>query len=617
MSDYPDIDIDDIANIDDEKVSIGDNDHLEAFLASQPHHSSSVDNRLAYNKVTSSSQQPNDHNLSNDNRVSKRVKRDHVYEPATVPGTTTSNNIIQPALPSHCFDPLYYHPLDPDVLHKDITNWCKNDKIRALAKSKREDDQLEMKHELETFWNDTIMPILNKTWAVVLHQDHKPSVLVYINKLDGGKTTLSYDVKSQLSFIDTYYNLHTQMWKSTTTKSGSCYEMKPVNIAKRWLRHRNRKQYNEIVFHPRTIISGNDFNLWQGFRINQQMAKNYVQQHPTSSCQLVLNHIKTIWCRGDETCYQYVINWFASILQQPYKKLGTAIVLRGEQGTGKGIMMSHFMASIIGEAHYKPAKVEDLLGRFNGQILRTASLVFADEVSNVSKQMSNDLKTLITEPTHRLEDKFKSLQVSVASYVNFFFASNKQSVISIDGQDRRHLCLETDNRFSGSVSSMSKEYFTPLWNTHPEVFAHYLYELDISNFNAREIPNTDTLREQKIMSMTNGQVVTWWLSCLNAGELPGLPPPPFNDYNKDRWEQARIKKEIYQSYHSYCGSNYAERDNVFWPMLKKLVPYTHKQQTIAPNERKMVCSFPSLMECKRLFRVQYKDDNWKFDSDEV
>jgi len=48
-------------------------------------------------------------------------------------------------------------------------------------------------------------------------------------------------------------------------------------------------------------------------------------------------HITHIWCQDDGAA-AYCLNWFASILQHPERKLQVALLVQGVHGAGKGIV---------------------------------------------------------------------------------------------------------------------------------------------------------------------------------------------------------------------------------------------------------------------------------------
>jgi hypothetical protein len=69
------------------------------------------------------------------------------------------------------------------------------------------------------------------------------------------------------------------------------------------------------------------YSYFQGF------AWNTVNNLDMNVLTMFLDHIKTIICRNDETIYNYMINWFAFIAQNPGKKNKTAFIIISEFGS--------------------------------------------------------------------------------------------------------------------------------------------------------------------------------------------------------------------------------------------------------------------------------------------
>ena len=121
-------------------------------------------------------------------------------------------------------------------------------------------------------------------------------------------------------------------------------------------------------------------------------------------CGLYLEHIQNNICKGDEDLYEYVINWMADAIQNPGRRPGVALVIRGKQGVGKGVFVNEF-AQLFGPHSIQVAQSSQLVGNFNAH-LRDKLLVFADEAFWAGdKRAEGALKALVTEDTMPIEMK--------------------------------------------------------------------------------------------------------------------------------------------------------------------------------------------------------------------
>jgi Family of unknown function (DUF5906) len=169
---------------------------------------------------------------------------------------------------------------------------------------------------------------------------------------------------------------------------------KTVPLAKFWLTHPQRRQYEGITFSPARDVPGH-FNLWRGFSV----------QPRAGDCSKFLAHIKDNVCCGDEGLFRWVVGWFADIVQHPSKKIGTSLVLRGKQGTGK-TKVGEVFGSLF-SPHYLLVSTPHLItGQFNSH-LKSCLLLHADEGFWAGDHAAEGkLKDLITGDYRRIITNF-------------------------------------------------------------------------------------------------------------------------------------------------------------------------------------------------------------------
>src|SRR5262245_48780211 len=100
-----------------------------------------------------------------------------------------------------------------------------------------------------------------------------------------------------------------------------------VGIGRWWFDHDDRAQYDEVLYAPGVPVRKGVFNLWRGFSCTARRG----------DCSLYLEHLRENICSGVDWHYQYLLNWMARGVQYPERHGEIAVVLRGQEGTGKGI----------------------------------------------------------------------------------------------------------------------------------------------------------------------------------------------------------------------------------------------------------------------------------------
>jgi len=138
---------------------------------------------------------------------------------------------------------------------------------------------------------------------------------------------------------------------------------------------------------------------------------------------------------------EYILDWHAAPLQSLKKgrplKMGTALVLHGAPGSGKGTLYE-IMRLLYGETNVISFGQEALDSQFNGQMVDKL-YVAANEVmssSNRSAQTANKIKPWVTDPEIPVERKHQDMRL-VPNNFNIVFASNDDRPVIVEKDDRR------------------------------------------------------------------------------------------------------------------------------------------------------------------------------------
>lgn len=256
-----------------------------------------------------------------------------------------------------------------------------------------------------------------------------------------------------------------------------------------WLLSPLSRRYDGFVFDPEHEHDGR-YNLWKGFAVEPISGSNH---------QRYLDHIYNNICAGDDQLYFWVVTWLAEIVQHPGQLSGTSLVLRGEEGTGKGAMLRNF-GTLFGQ-HYKHiTNRQNIVGNFNS-MLSDAVFVYADEALYAGdRQMEGRLKGLITEPTLTIELKGINPFV-VKNCVHLAMSSNHERVVPAGVDARRWAVLDV-----GAGKQRDKEYFEAIqddlnFNGGLSHLLAFFHDWDCSVANTNIVPETAALKSQKILSL--------------------------------------------------------------------------------------------------------------------
>lgn len=315
-----------------------------------------------------------------------------------------------------------------------------------------------------------------------------------------GKTVIITEGNDGSTAYGTPYDLHS--WYENDRIDT---ERSTEPVSKWWMRQKGRRQYvNGIVFAPGEEVEG-AYNHWRGFA---------VEPDPHASCDLFLDHLRIIVCAGDEVAYRWVVRWLAHMIQKPWEKPGTALVLCGKKGTGKDTV-GDYVGSLFPRNHVKISNQEHLIGRFNAHQEKALLLQMEEGYWAGNRSAEGPLKSLITNDYVTIEPKgLNAFQVK--SVLRLLLTSNEGWVIPATGDERRFCVLNVSD-----ARMQDHGYFKALRHERDNggrgALLHYLQNVDLTDFDVTNPPTTEGLLEQKIESLHGFKL--WWYERLLAGDL--------------------------------------------------------------------------------------------------
>jgi hypothetical protein len=441
----------------------------------------------------------------------------------------------------------------------------------AVARKKRASPKLytkENQHEL--------IAEFNKTYAVACMGAKAVIVRKQYDQLRH-RDCLEYLTKEDLELL--YENCRVQ------TDTG-----KTISAALYWRRHPERRQFQQIIFAP-----GQDFpehlNLWRGFSIEPK----------PGDWSLLRHHIEENVCSKRERETKYLFALMADSVQKLTERPGIVLVLRGKEGTGKGVFLRWWKA-IFGQHGLQISHPKHLTGNFNGH-LQDCLFLYVDEGFWAGDQKGEGtLKNLISEPEIVIERKGKDAY-STTNYLHIAMSSNEAWVVPAGPEARRYFVLDVAER-----ERNNHDYFAAIEqqmkNGGLEAMLYDLLHQQLDGVRLREVPQTQELLEQKLLSLS-AVPRFWYGRLLDGGLAPGRD-----------WIEYTPSREVYTRYLEETkdvGDRRRSVETFFYQELKALCPGIEKKKTTVdihlndfrgPNtKREQLWCFrcPPLADCRLAF----------------
>ena len=251
---------------------------------------------------------------------------------------------------------------------------------------------------------------------------------------------------------------------------------------------------NNAAFYKRDITfystDKDDFSFFQGYK--------YEQIQNDALIEAFNHHIKHIWCKDNEECYNYIQDWFTTVIQKPLGRARTAIVVKGIEGTGKNTITDVWCELLAGYANPNVSDMDSIAGKFNTS-LENKKLLVCNEMNSVElsgANLHNSLKKLITEDHVDIHTKNMSVRNGVQNAANFVFLSNEFNPVKVTGTDRRYFIITPSEEVAGN-----DDYFDKLYDIMKDEDGKYRVEFMNAlmyyymnrtiTTNLKKIPDTD------------------------------------------------------------------------------------------------------------------------------
>lgn len=280
------------------------------------------------------------------------------------------------------------------------------------------------------------------------------------------------------------------------------------NAAKVWINWPMRRAVEQITYRPGQGMfceeNGYDaYNEWSGW-----------------GCEPKKGDIKPwadlcsyLFQGADKGFIDWFLDWCAYPLQNPGKKMFSAVVVHGRAtGTGK-TLLGYTLGKIYGR-NFTKIENKNLKREFNGWA-ECRQFILGDEISGSDKRADADaFKTVITQEEIWINTKGIP-EYMIPDCINYYFTSNHPDAFFIEDEDRRYAVHEVLHA-APLPDAFYKTYEDWKEGPGPSALFFALLQRDLSNFNPKAHAFKTAARAR--MSLHGKSDLGIW--CSELRELP-------------------------------------------------------------------------------------------------
>lgn len=230
-------------------------------------------------------------------------------------------------------------------------------------------------------------------------------------------------------------------------------------------------------------------------------------------CSAWLELLAYVVCGEDLNLYNWMINWFASIVREPMNKPPTAPVIIGEHGIGKTLLIKYF-GRILGHGYVPVTDEKHVHGQFNKH-MAVALLLHSEEALYAGdRKHRGTIKSLISDDYRLFEPKNIDAK-RVRNFMRLVLTSNEDHAAPAEATDRRFTVINMkDRRISPELEA---RVVAELEGDGPAALHRFLLDLDFDPRIIRSnVKNTDLI---DLKSINLDPVQNWWHDVLAQGLL--------------------------------------------------------------------------------------------------
>lgn len=310
-------------------------------------------------------------------------------------------------------------------------------------------------------------------------------------------------------------------------------------LSRYWMKSPRRRSYNGLAFVPERPVPPQFYNLWRGFNVKDLAPGEKVTDAMKRAVDNFQAHIFENVADMDTEHFKWVMAWLSHIVQRPWEKPKTALVLRGDKGVGKNAIFET-LRPMFPDNYMVSGDRKSLVGNFNGHMERLLLYVADESFWSGDKAAEGILKSLITDDRINIEKKGKDTYTIESSH-RFAILGNEKWVVPVSNDDRRYAVFDMK-----TGRKQDRKFFGDLTRDMADGGVRYLFHtmknFDMTGIDVGKVPQTEGLVEQKRHS--GGLVQQWWSQALHDGYI-------MDAHLDNRWETSIPAELLYQSFENF------------------------------------------------------------------
>ena len=317
------------------------------------------------------------------------------------------------------------------------------------------------------------------------------------------RKVLRHEMYTQSQLGELYRNLYYQEAVMKKGADGNFFEViENKKFIVDWLDDPKRKTMLKIDFVPESktkICPPDIYNIFKGFQSRLIDLEKVDQGKIIDVVDRFIKHCELL-CGHEEQATNYLLDYIADMIQNPYNLPEVCLIFKSKQGLGKDLMIN-YIEKMLGEEYvYRTSDItRDIFGQFNPSVRGKLLVQFNELQGREGFTHKERFKDFITTPRLNINEK-NVKQFTIKNSIRTFVFSNTINPVEIPNDDRRFVCFK-----GGDLIPEDKrnDYYNPLFDNLKDPLAidilyTFFYQRDISQLDLkRQRPITQAYKNMK------------------------------------------------------------------------------------------------------------------------
>jgi hypothetical protein len=240
--------------------------------------------------------------------------------------------------------------------------------------------------------------------------------------------------------------------------------------------------------------------------------KGWSTEPKAGDWSLMRKHILNGVCSGNKEHDAWLYNWLAWGIQKG-GPMGSCVVLRGGEGTGKSTLTEHY-GHLFNDGYTSILQAEHITGH-NGVLANTSVLVL-NEFFVGHHGRCNDLKGYCADDTITLRMMYKD-GIPVRNNLRIFVVTNEEWSVRAGTDARRWFCLKVSDDHKQDFAHFAAIRTQMANGGNAAMLFDLLHHVIPSNFNPATVPITQEAERQKLLTLGDSETGDWLQELLTEG----------------------------------------------------------------------------------------------------